>query len=300
MLNTKKASFFNKQDIGLVYIMPWFLGFLIFSLYPIIASLYYTFFNFNFFSSMKFIGLSNFTRMFNDSNFLISLKATFVYVLFAVPTKIIIALLIAMLLNMKLKFINLYRTLYYLPSILGGSVVIGILWRLIFVRDGLFNSIIGIFGIEPVNWLGDPKTAIYVLSLLPVWQVGSSMVIFLAGLKQIPNFLYEAAHIDGASAVRRFFTITLPIISPIILFNLVMQTINAFQEFSSAFVVTQGGPNKSTYIYVMMIYDEAFKFQRMGYASALSWFLFFIILIFTAFIFKTSSKWTFYDDGGDL
>lgn len=294
----KRKPFFTREDIGLVYILPWLIGFLIFTFYPMIASFVYSFFDFNFQTNMKFVGLQNFKKMFTDSDFRLSVKATFTFVIFAVPTKLIAALLLAMLLNVKLKAVNLYRTLYYLPSILAGSVAIGILWRLMFTKDGLINSILGNFGIASQNWLGNPKTAIYVISLLPLWQVGSSMVIFLAALKQIPEYLYEAARIDGAGPFRQFFKITLPMISPVILFNLIMQSINAFQEFSSAFVITGGGPAKSTYLYAMFIYDEAFHRLRMGYASALSWFLFVVILIFTAIIFSTSAKWTFYEDGG--
>ena len=294
-----KKRFFNKGDIGLVYIAPWLIGFMVFSLYPMIASLVYSFYDFNYLTEMKFVGLDNFLRMFDSSDFKISVKATFTFVLFAVPAKLISALLLAVLLNVKLKAINLYRTIYYLPSILAGSVAIGILWRLMFTKDGLINYFIGLFGMEATNWLGNPKTAIYVISALPLWQVGSSMVIFLAALKQVPEDMYEAARIDGASRLKQFISITLPTISPVILFNLIMQSINTFQEFSSVFVITGGGPAKSTYLYALFIYNEAFKMLRMGYASALSWFLFIVILIITALIFKTSAKWTFYGDGGD-
>ncbi len=295
-----KRPFFNKQDVGLLYVLPWLLGFLAFSLIPMIVSFFYSFYDFNFFSRMRPVGLGNFARMVDDPNFFSSVKATFTFVVFAVPAKIIVALLIAMVMNTKLKAINLYRTIFYLPSILAGSVAIGILWRLMFTKEGVINSAIALLGFQSHNWLGDPKTAIYVLCLLPIWQFGSSMVIFLAALKQIPPQLYEAAKIDGAGRIKQFKSITVPMLSPVILFNLVMQSINAFQEFASAFVITGGGPAKTTYLYSMFIYDEAFTMRRMGYASALSWFLFAVIFIFTAVLFLTSAKWTFYEDGEGL
>jgi len=295
----KKKPFFKKGDIGLVYISPWLIGFLIFSIYPMVASLVYSFFDFDFMGRMRFVGFGNFVKMWKSVDFSLSTKATFIFVFFSVPAKLISAMLLAMLLNVKLRFINLYRTLYYLPSILTGSVAIGILWRLMFTKQGLINNLLGLLGFSQANWLGNPNTAIYVLIMLPLWQVGSSMVIFLAALKQIPGYLFEAARIDGAGKMRQFVNITLPAVSPIILFNLIMQSINTFQEFSSSFIITGGGPAKSTYLYAMFIYNEAFKMLKMGYASALSWFLFGVILVFTAVIFKTSAKWVFYGDGGD-
>jgi oligogalacturonide transport system permease protein len=294
----RRRRLFTRQDIGLVYVCPWVIGFLIFTLYPMVCSLVYSFTEFNYLKEPVFVGWENFKRMFSDINFRYSMKATLTYVLFAVPLKLITALLLALLLNRSVRHIHLYRTVYYLPSILAGSVAIGVLWRLLFSKDGMINSLTAALGLPAVNWLGDPRLAIYVVSVLPIWQVGSSMVIFLAALKQVPEQLYEVARIDGAGPLRRFFKITLPMISPIMLFNLVNQTISSFQEFSSAFVVTGGGPVKTTYLYTMFIYDEAFQRLRMGYASALSWFLFILILIFTVVIFATSKKWTFYEDGG--
>lgn len=294
----QRRAFFSKQDVGLLYIAPWFIGFLIFMLYPMIQSLIYCFFDFNFLSSMKYVGLQNFQRVFKHKDFAKSVKATLTFVLFAVPGKLIVALLLAMLLNNKLKMVNVYRTLFYLPSIVGGSVAVGILWRLMFAKQGLINTLLATLGLSGHAWLGDPKTAIYIICLLPMWQVGSSMVTFLAALKQVPDYLYEAAMIDGAGRLRRFFQITLPMISPIVLFNLVMQVISGFQEFATPMIVTAGGPIKTTYLYAMFIYEQAFLELKMGFASALSWVLFAVILVFTALIFCTSAKWTFYEDGG--
>lgn len=169
-----------------------------------------------------------------------------------------------------------------------------------FAKEGVINVLLQPFGVTPTAWLGNPKTAIYVLCLLPMWQVGSSMVTFLAALKQVPEYLYESAKIDGAGPIRRFFKITLPMISPLILFNLIMQSINAFQEFSSAYVVTNGGPVKTTYFAAIFIYEEAFHLLKFGFASALSWVLFLVIMAFTLLIFATSAKWVFYEDGGSV
>lgn len=298
----KKARerLFTKQDIGLAYISPWLIGFLIFTVYPMIASLIYCFQEFNFLSEPKFVGLQNFQNMFAHKDFFKSVKATGIYVLFAVPAKLISALLLALLLNVKLKAVNLYRTVYYIPSLFGGSVAIGILWRMMFAKEGVVNVLLGFLGVPAQAWLGNPGTAIYVLCMLPMWQVGSSMVTFLAALKQVPEDLYEAARIDGAGRIRQFFKVTLPMISPLVLFNLIMQAIGAFQEFSSAYVITGGGPVKSTYFFAMFIYEEAFHLLKFGFASALSWFLFVVILGFTLAIFGTSAKWVFYKDGGSV
>ena len=249
-------------------------------------------------STMKFIGLNNYIKMFTiDPDFYHSLGITILFVLMVLPMKLIFALIIALLVNNNIRGVGIYRTAYYLPSILGGSVTVALLWQFLFMRQGLVNSFTALLGIPAVDWLGNPKISLLTISLLSVWQFGSSMVLFLAGLKQIPFDLYEAARVDGASRPRMFFKITLPMLSPIIFFNLVIQLISMFQEFTTAFVVTQGGPIKSTYLYALMLYDQAFKFFKMGYASALSWIFFIIIMVFTAILFKSSTLWTFYEDG---
>ena len=290
----------NRDNIGLIYILPWFIGFVAFALYPIMTSLYYSFTDFRLFRDANFIGIGNYRRLFSDSLFYHSLRITFIYVLIAVPLRLIFSLFIAIILNTRVKLINFYRTIYYLPSIFGGSVAIGVLWRFVFMREGLLNSFLALFGVGAQNWLGNPSTALYVMSLLPMWQFGSSMLLFLASLKQIPESLFEAATIDGAGRVKKFIHITLPMITPIILFNLVMQTINGFQEFSGIFVVTggTGGPARATYVYSIFLYDQAFVNLNMGYASALSWVLFVIIIVLSLIIFKTSNRWVHYEDGG--
>jgi oligogalacturonide transport system permease protein len=300
-LRNKKTSWKRSQNIGLLYIAPWIIGFLVFQLYPFIVSLIYSFADFSIIKTPEFVGLKNYINLFTkDRLFYHSLKTTFIYVLIAVPGKLIFALIIALILNMKLKYINFYRTIYYMPSILGGSVAVSILWRFLFARNGLVNILLSKFSIAPIDWLGSPDVALYTISLLKVWQFGSSMVLFLAGLKQIPGELYEAAKVDGAGKIRTFFSVTLPLLTPIIFFNLIMQMVNAFQEFTSAFVVTQGGPLRSTYLYGLMLYEQGFRFLKMGYASAQSWILFIIIMAMTALVFKSSPYWTYYDDEGDF
>ncbi len=297
-MHTKKRS--RNRYTGLLYISPWIIGFIIFQLYPLLSSFIYSFMDYKMFSEPDFTGLKNYIYMFTkDELFWHSLKVTFIYVLVSIPLKLIAALIIALLLNMKLKFINFFRTVYYIPSIMGGSVAIAILWKAMFMKEGYINSLLSLFSIPPVSWLGNPSVALYTLSSLVIWQFGSSMVLFLAGLKQIPAELYEAARVDGASTIKTFFSITLPQLSPIIFFNLIMQIINAFQEFTGPLVITErGGPMNSTYLYVLKIYDEGFRFFKMGYASALSWILFAIILVFTSLIFKSSSSLVYYEDEG--
>lgn len=292
-----KKSIKTRQMLneGYLYVLPWVIGFLVFGAYPLLASLYYSFTNFSMFNNPRFVGLDNYIYMFtSDREFFPSLLVTFKYVLFSVPMKIVSALFFAMLLNRNLKFINVFTTVYYLPSILGASVSISILWRFMFSLTGLVNSLLGKVGIPAIPFLEHPRYALFTISLLVVWSFGSSMVIFLAGLKQIPKELYEACRIDGAGKMKEFFFITLPLITPALFFNLIMQLINSFQSFTSAFVITHGGPMRSTYLYMMKLYDEAFANFKMGYASALSWFLFVIILIATMLVFRKSDKFVYY------
>lgn len=287
--------------MGYLYIMPWILGFLFFQLYPLMASLYYAFTDFSITNIPVFVGLANFKNMFtNDPLFLKSLGNTMKYVLMSLPLKIISALIVAVILNQKLKGINFFRTVYYIPSIFGGSVAISILWRFLFMDGGIINRLLGVFHIASVQWLSSPKITLFTLSLLSVWQFGSSMVLFLAALKQVPEDLYEAARIDGGGWFRNFFTITLPMISSVLFFNILMQMVNAFQDFTGAFVITNGGPLNSTYLFALKLYDEAFTYYKMGYACALSWVMFVIILVFTALFFRFSEAVTYYEDGGDF
>ena len=296
MISNKMKS---KRYVGLLYIAPWLLGFLIFQLYPFIASLCYSFTDYTLLNQPQFVGLKNYLTLFTtDKQFLSTMKITGFYALLSVPLKLAFALFIAILLNAKIKGIGIYRSLYYLPSILGGSVAVSVLWRVIFMKDGMINHFIGLLGLGPVNWLTDAKLALITLSLLQVWQFGSAMVIFLAALKGIPAELYEAASIDGSGKWNQFLHITLPQISSVVFFNLIMQSIQALQNFTSAFVITGGGPMKRTYIIGMKLYDDAFRFYKVGYACAESWILFLVILALTLLVFKSSDAWVYYEDEG--
>ncbi len=295
-----KSIFSNRQNIGLLYVLPWIAGFLILQLYPFLASFFYSFTNYNLGGRPDYVGLKNYVDIFtNDSEFWNSLKVTILFVVISVPCKLIFALLIAVLLNQKLKWVGLFRTIYYIPSIFGSSVAISIVWRMLFLSDGIINGFFEKIGIPSIPWLGKPGTALLSICLLSIWQFGSSMVIFLAGLKQIPSELYDAAKVDGAGAIKVFLLITVPMLTPMVFFNIVMQMINAFQEFTSAFVITNGGPLQGTYLYGMKLYNEAFRYFKIGYASALSWILFIVIMFFTVLLFKSSQKWVFYEDEGN-
>jgi oligogalacturonide transport system permease protein len=296
---TKLKKYHNYT--GLLYIAPWLVGFVTLQLYPFIISLYYSFTDLNLFKAPRFIGWDNYFRMFTaNPDFGQSLHVTLIYVALAVPAKLFFALIVALIMNQKLRGINFFRTIYYLPSILGGSVALAVLWRLLFMKEGVVNHYLAYFGVPAYSWLGDPSLALATISLLQVWQFGSSMILFLAGLKQIPGELYEAGKVDGASRLQSFWFITLPQLTPILLFNLVMQTVNAFQEFTAAFIITNGGPLKATYLYGYMIWQYGFDYLKMGYASALSWLLFIVIMIFTMLIFKSSPAWVHYEDAGDF
>ncbi|WMC91076.1 carbohydrate ABC transporter permease [Kineothrix sp. MB12-C1] len=298
-MKKKKEKKWN--NMGYLYIFPWIIGFLIFQIYPLGASLYYSFTEYSITNTPIFVGFKNYITMFTqDSLFYTSLGNTLKYVFMSLPMKILTALIVAVILNQKLRGINFYRTIYYIPSIFGGSVAISILWRFLFMDGGLVNQLLSRVGISSLPWLSNPKISLFTLSLLSVWQFGSSMVLFLAALKQVPEDLYEAALIDGAGRIHMFFKITLPMISSVLFFNILMQLVNAFQDFTGAFVITNGGPLNSTYLYALKLYDEAFKYFKMGYASALSWVLFIIILIFTVVFFRFSEAVTYYEDGGDF
>lgn len=289
----------KNENKGYIYVLPWIIGFILLTIGPIISSFYYSFTDYNMVTDPSFVGLNNFIKLFKDQEFVNSLKATAKYTILTVPLQLIFALFISFLLNFKLKGINLYRTAYYIPSILGGNVAIAILWRFMFQPNGLINTIFGAFGISSVPWLSSPRGAMAVVILLKVWQFGSSMLLFLAALKDIPQELYEAASLDGANKIKQFFSITVPMITPTIFFNLVMQLNNAMQEFNGPYLVTGKGPLNSTYLTSMFIYDKAFKSFEMGYSSAASWVLFVLIVLVTIILFSTQKYWVYYaDDGG--
>lgn len=280
-----------------LYILPWILGFVILQLYPFVSSFIYSFTDYTVGAKATFQGLANYKKLFTqDKEFWNSLKVTILFALYTVPGKLIMALAVAMFLNRDLKGINLIRTLYYIPSLFGGSVAVALLWRLMFLDNGVINAILTALHLPVIQRLGDTRYALRTICMLEIWQFGSSMVMFLAALKQVPRSLYEAAEIDGAGKVTRFFHITLPQISPIIFFNLINQTIQALQNFTSAQVITEGGPLKSTYVLGLKLYKEGFSYFKMGYASAISWVVFAAIMIFTLAIFASSKLWVHYAD----
>ncbi|KIQ03258.1 sugar ABC transporter permease [Agrobacterium tumefaciens] len=285
----------DNRFLGLFYLSPYIIGLLIFTTLPFMASLYLSFTNYNLLDQPTFTGLANYIKLFtNDRTFRKSLWVTLIYVFTTVPLKLVFALFIAVILNYKLKAINFFRTAYYVPSILGGSIAIAVLWRYIFADTGLVNMGLHLLGFEGVNWFGDPTNALFTITLLRIWQFGSAMVIFLAALQSVDNSLYEAASIDGAGKWKTFVHITLPLITPVIFFNLIMQMVQAFQEFNGPYIITQGGPLKSTYLLPLYIYDEAFKRFDMGYASAIAWVLFVIIMVLTVVAFWSSRHWVYY------
>lgn len=285
--------------LGFAFISPWLIGFLGFILGPMLASLYFSFTDYNLLSAPTWVGLDNYINMFtNDPRFISALKVTFIFVFTSVPLKLAFALFVAMLFNTKRKGVGLYRTIFYIPSILGGSVAIAVVWKQLFSGNGAINDILGVFGISGMNWVASPDFALSTLILLVVWQFGSPMLIFLAGLKAIPSELYEAAAVDGANGWMKFIKVTIPMLSPVIFFNLVMQTIQGFMAFTQSFLITQGGPLDSTLFYAVYLYEKAFGQLSMGYASALAWILLLICAIFTAFIFKSAKSWVHYESGG--
>ena len=292
----KIRKYTRRDYMGLAYISIWVVGMLLFQLYPFFSSLYYSFTNYNI-AKADFVGISNYVKLFTqDAEFFNSVKVTALYTLMTVPGKLIMALLVALILNTKLKGINLVRTVYYLPSLMGGSIAVSILWKLMFADTGIVNNLLSQIGLPSISWLGSTSMALPTICMLEIWQFGSSMVLMLAALKQVPAELYEAASIDGAKKLRQFFVITFPQISPIVFFNLIMQTIQAMQNFTSAFVVTNGGPMKATYVLGMKLYADGFSKFKMGYASATSWVIFVMIVVVTLILFGTSRFWVSYSD----
>ena len=284
---------------GYLFLLPWLVGLIVITIGPMLISLYLAFTDYNMIQAPEWVGLENFTRMLSDERLHNSLKVTFIYVFVGVPLQLALALAIAVLLDKGMRGLSFYRSVFYLPSMLGSSVAIAVLWRQMFGTDGLVNQALNAIGIHSTTgWISDPKYALGTIILLHVWTFGSPMVIFLAGLRQIPEMYYEAAAVDGATKWSRFARITLPMLSPIIFFNLVLQIIGAFQSFTQAFVVSggTGGPSDQTMFFTLYLYQKGFGQFQMGYASAMAWVLLVIIAIFTAINFFASKYWVFYDD----
>ena len=289
---------YKDNKVAYLLLTPWLVGFIGMWLIPMCISIYYSFTDFNLLNDPQFIGAANYVRAFTqDKTFYKALKVTFLYVLLLVPLRLAFALFVAMLLNKKHKGLGLYRTLYYIPSIIGGSIAVSVVWKQIFGNKGVIMTLLGVFGIaQKTSLIGNPKTALYVIILMGVWQFGSSMLIFLSSLKQIPQSLYEAANVDGANGISKFFRITLPLLTPTIFFNLVMQMINGFLAFTQSYIITQGKPMNSTLFYTVYMYQQSFEFYNTGYGAALAWVMLAMIGMITLFLFATKKFWVY--EGG--
>ena len=292
-----KKAMNNERTAGIIFTMPFTIGFLLFMIVPMGISLYYSFCSYDILSPPVFTGLQNFKTMFADETFYKSIKVTFFFAFVSVPLRLLFALIVAMLLLKSTKMTGFYRAAYYLPSIIGGSVAVAILWKRMFATDGVINKLLQAVGINcTMSWLGNTNTAIWVLIILAVWQFGSSMLIFLSSLKQIPQSLYEAANVDGANGISKFFRITLPLLTPTIFFNLVMQMINGFLAFTQRYIITQGKPMNSTLFYTVYMYQQSFEFYNTGYGAALAWVMLAMIGMITLFLFATKKFWVY--EGG--
>jgi multiple sugar transport system permease protein len=281
-----------------VLILPWLINFLVLSLGPVISALYLSLTSYDIVNPPTFVGLANYQQLFaGDPLFLQALRVTAVWVFAGVPLRLIVALIFAILLNQKLMGIGFFRTVFYLPSVVSG-VAVALLWMWVLQPQfGLLNYFLGLLGIPGPQWLSSPTWALPGFIVMSLWSTGATMIIFLAGLQGIPLDLYEAAAIDGAGRLREFWSITVPMITPVILFNLVIQIINSFQVFTQAFIMTNGGPVNATLFYVLLLYRVAFQYNQMGYASAMAWILFVIILVLTALVFRSSGRWVHYEGG---
>ena len=280
---------------GYLFIMPWLLGLIIFTLGPIIVSLYLSMTNYEVVRAPKFTGFANYEFLFQDRLFWQALRVTSTYVFVSVPLGLVLSFAVAMLMNQKLKLLGVWRTIFYVPNLVP-VIASSMLWLWLFnPQFGLFNAFLQYFGIEGPNWLGHTQWALPSLILMSLWNVGGPMLIYLAGLQGIPTDLYEACDIDGAGVWRKFFAVTIPMMTPVIFFNLILGMIAAFQTFAQAFVMTEGGPRYATLFYVLYLYQNAFQFFRMGYAAALAWILFIIIFAFTVLVFRSSAGWVYYE-----
>ena len=283
--------------MGFILILPWLIGFCIFKLYPFVSSLVYSFTDYDLFKGVQnVVGFQNYIDAFTKPKNVKALQVTFTYAFMTVPLKLIFALFIAYILNFKIKGVGLFRTAYYVPSILGGSVAIAVLWKALFKNDGVINTILAMLGFESINFLAEKNWALFIICLLRVWQFGSAMVLFLAALKGVPEDLYEAASIDGATKGRQFLSITIPLISPVIFYNLVTQLVQAFQEFNGPYIITNGGPRNATTLISVIVYNTAFKDYKVGMSSAMAWVMFVIVMVLTVIAFVSQKKWVYYSD----
>ncbi|APV51832.1 sugar ABC transporter permease [Betaproteobacteria bacterium GR16-43] len=286
---------YENKRLGFLFVLPFVLGVLLFKLFPFVMSFALSFTQYDVMDPPVYVGLQNYRELaLEDPLFRKSLGVTLTFALLAVPLRVGFALFVAHVLNFKMRGIAFFRSAFYLPSILGGSIATAVLWRFLFARNGLVNGVLGMLGIEPVAWLADEHYSMWTIVLLFTWQFGSAMVIFLAALQNVPEALYEAAEIDGASRMQQFWRITVPLITPVIFFNVIMQMVHAFQEFNAPYMITEGGPLSSTYVLALYIYDQSFRFFNFGYGSALSWVLFAIVAGLAGLSFWSSRYWVFY------
>jgi len=286
---------YENRRLGFLFVLPFLLGVLGFKLFPFVMSFALSFTQYDIIDPPEFNGLENYRELFGaDPLFRKSLGVTLLFAALAVPLRVGFALFVAHVLNFRLRGINFFRSAFYLPSILGGSIAVAVLWRFIFSRYGLVNIALRKVGIEPIAWLADEHYSLWTIVFLFTWQFGSAMVIFLAALQNVPTSLYEAAEIDGASKRQQFFRITVPLITPVIFFNVIMQMVHAFQEFNGPYAITEGGPLHSTYVLALYIYDQSFRFFNLGYGAALSWVLFALVAGLSALAFWSSKYWVFY------
>lgn len=292
----------RQNRYGYGFIMLWLIGLFVFTLIPMLFSLFLSFCKWDIvtgLSTIQFIGLENFQKIFDDSKFYKALEVTFKFCLISIPFYQIASLLVAMLLNMRIKFMRTFRLIFFLPSIIP-TIASSMIWTQILGKDGLINQGLALIGIQGPAWLNTPSTALYGLILMGVWGIGNTIIIYLSGLQGVGEELYEASSIDGANSFQRFFKITLPMISPTIFFNVVMAVISSFQYFTQAFVMTEGGPLNSTLFYNLYLYNKAYKELKMGYAAALAWIMFIIILFFTLLVIKSSSFWVYYQNDDQI
>ncbi|MDN3444055.1 sugar ABC transporter permease [Microbacterium sp. APC 3901] len=293
----QKSRLRRETATGYAFLTPWLIGFLGLTAVPMIYSLYLSFTRYNIFQPPKWIGLDNYIRLFtSDPNFIQSAQITLVYVFIGTPITLAAALGVAMLLNYRDKGAGFFRSAFYAPSLIGGSVSVAIVWRAMFSSDGPVDSGLQVFGVDLGGWIGNPGLILPMMILLAVWQFGSTMVIFLAGLKQIPKELYEAAEMDGANAYRRFRAVTIPMLSPVMFFNLLLGLIGAFQVFASAYIISNGtgGPAGMTNFITVYLYKRGFSDGQMGYAAAIAWILLIVVAIIAFILFRTQRSWVHY------
>ena len=279
------------------FISPWIIGFLLFTLGPMIYSIYLSTLEWDMIRTAKWVGLDNYQKAFRDPRVLDSLRITMTFALISVPLNLVLGFAVGLLMNIKLRGIYVFRTLFYLPALVGG-IPQAVLFAQLFSKRGVFNKFLSFFGIEGPSWLNDPDFALFAVVLMGVWGAGSGMIIYLAGLSDIPKELYEAADLDGAGRWQAFRFVTLPQMTPILFFSLVTGLIGAMQVFEVAYIFGQGGPDGALRFFVFNLWQNAFQFFKMGYASALAWILFVIILGLTLLIFRSSSLWVFYQTEG--